>query len=121
MHVKTSAPAGGCNNPSYPEENGTLGLAGRCHPRDLLFQDDLAALCKTAGIPVLTPHKLRHAAKTLLTAEGLDPHVVQSRWAGGRTWRLWAYTGSGRIGTRSSGKPLGQFTCSVTAAIASSG
>lgn len=45
--------------------------------RQYWLQKDLAQLCERAGIPVMNPHRLRHAAKTLLTSQGLDPHVVQ--------------------------------------------
>ena len=41
------------------------------------LEQDLAALCEGAGIPVMTPHRLRHAAKTLLTSQEVEPHVVQ--------------------------------------------
>jgi len=36
----------------------------------------LAALCKEAGVPVVSPHKLRHTAATLLLKETGDLHAV---------------------------------------------
>ena len=57
------------------------------------LEDDLKALCAAAGVPTYTPHRLRHAAKTLLTSKGVDPHVVQQLggWADLHTANL--YTG----------------------------
>jgi integrase len=34
---------------------------------------------KRAGVPVLSPHALRHTCATLLLGKGVPPHVVQER------------------------------------------
>lgn len=39
--------------------------------------DDLEALCAKAEVPRMTPHALRHAARTLLADLGVDPLVAQ--------------------------------------------
>lgn len=38
---------------------------------------ELERLCARADIPRMTPHALRHAANTLLQAEGVTPAVIQ--------------------------------------------
>ena len=39
----------------------------------------LATFCKKVGVPVVTPHCLRHTCAALLPAAGVQPHVVQRR------------------------------------------
>lgn len=80
---------------------------GRERPVDLVWRsargnpiwqselaDDLTRVCEIAEIPRLTPHRLRHAATTLLLAAGVSPSVVQ-QLAGHSTAAMTdRYTGS---------------------------
>lgn len=62
------------------------------HPNRLVFDDGfggmvnrdalrraLAGFCRTARVPLTTPHGLRHAGPSMALASGVDPKVVQER------------------------------------------
>lgn len=68
---------------------------------------DCRALCRDAGVPVLTPHGLRHAAVTMLRHLGVDPTVVQ-QLAGHATLTVTdGYTGVMELAMRDASNRLG--------------
>ena len=89
-----------------PEVLDRTGRKPRLRPADLVFRApdgrplwvnrmnaDLADVCEAAGVRRLTTHQLRHAAVTLLGAQGVDPRVVM-QLAGHSTMRMHdLYTG----------------------------